>query len=125
MIKQLQTDSPRLLAFRLSGKLHDEDYQHFVPTVEAALAEAGGKVSLLAQFEDFHGWDMHAAWDDLRFGMKHYADFDRIAMVGESTWQEWMTRFCKPFTQATVKYFDASEVDAAWDWLRGSNESRS
>jgi hypothetical protein len=31
-----------------------------------------------------------------------------------------MAAFCKPFTKAAVKYFDASEVDAAWKWLRES-----
>ncbi|WP_152051010.1 SpoIIAA family protein [Tautonia marina] len=121
MIEQIQTDSPKLLAFRLSGKLHDEDYRSFVPTIETALAAAGGKVSLLAQFEDFHGWDLHAAWDDLSLGVKHYSDFERIALVGDKKWQEWMTRFCKPFTRANVKYFDASEVEAAWAWLGESD----
>ena len=28
------------------------------------------------QLEDFHGWDLHAAWDDLKFGLKHYSDFE-------------------------------------------------
>lgn len=39
-------------------------------------------------------------------------------MVGDQKWEEWMARLCKPFTQATVKYFDASEEEAAWAWLR-------
>ena len=41
-------------------------------------------------------------------------------MVGDRKWEQWMASFCKPFTKATVKYFDASEVDAAWKWLRES-----
>jgi hypothetical protein len=118
MITRLETDSPKVLAFRLSGKLHDEDYQIFVPTVEAAIAEAGGKLRLLARFEDFQGWDARAAWDDLKFGVRHYADFERIAMVGERRWEEWMAALCKPFVKGEVKYFDASEDDAAWTWIK-------
>jgi hypothetical protein len=117
MIEQLQTASPKIIGFKLSGKLHDEDYKTFVPAVEAALEEKG-KVRLFAQFEDFHGWDLHAAWDDMKFGLKHYADFERIAMVGDRDWQKWMGKICKPFTQAAVRYFNASEVDAARAWLR-------
>ena len=30
MIEQLASDSPKVLGFKLSGKLHDEDYQRFV-----------------------------------------------------------------------------------------------
>lgn len=121
MIETLQTPSPKILGFKLQGKLHDEDYQIFVPAVEVALA-AQGKICLLAQFEDFHGWDLHAAWDDLQFGIKHYADFERIALVGDQTWEVWMARFCKPFTQATVQYFDASDIEHAWVWLQEACE---
>lgn len=118
MIEQLQTGSSKILGFKLSGKLHDEDYQILVPTVDAAVA-AQGKVRLFVQFdEDFHGWDLHAAWDDFKFAASHYSDFERIAMVGDRKWEEWMAGLCKPFTPATVAYFDVSEVEAAWAWLR-------
>jgi hypothetical protein len=116
MIETLQTTSPKVVGFRLSGKLHDEDYKTFVPALEAAVA-AQGKVRLLAQFDDFHGWDLHAAWDDFKFGMKHYQDFERIAMVGDREWEKWMAALCKPFSKADVRYFDASEAEAAWAWI--------
>jgi hypothetical protein len=29
-----------------------------------------------------------------------------------------MTRIFKPFTPGTLKYFDASALDAAWAWVR-------
>jgi hypothetical protein len=116
MIETLQTNSPKVAGFRLSGKLHDEDYKTFVPTLEAAIA-AQGKVRLLAQLENFHGWDMHAAWDDFKFGMQHYHDFERIAMVGDRKWEKWMAALCKPFSKAEVRYFDASEAEAAWAWI--------
>ncbi len=117
MIDQLPTGSSRILGFVLSGKLHDEDYQTFIPIVDAAVA-AEGKVSMYVAFADFDGWDLHAAWDDIKFAVAHYSDFDRIAMVGDKKWEEWMARLCKPFTQATVSYFDVSETAAAWAWLR-------
>jgi hypothetical protein len=117
MIETLQTDLPRTIGFKLSGKLHDDDYKSFVPRVESIVA-AAGKVRLFVLFENFHGWDVHAVWDDLKFSAQHYSDFERIAMVGDHQWEAWMAKVCKPFTKATVKYFDASQVDAAWAWLR-------
>lgn len=117
MITQLETGSAKILGFRLNGKLHDADYRRFVPTLEAAQA-AAGKLRLFAQFEDFQGWDPHAAWDDFRFGLKHYADFERIALVGERRWEAWLAIFCKPFTRAEVRYFTADDAAAAWAWLR-------
>ena len=117
MIETIATDSPKVVGVKLCGTLHDEDFKQFVPTIETILT-AEGRVRLFVQFEDFHGWDLRAAWDDFLFGLKHYADFDRIAMVGDRKWERWMATFCKPFTRAKVKYFDNSEVDAAWTWLR-------
>ncbi len=116
MIEPLPMSSANILGFKLSGKLHDEDYQTFVPLLEAAIA-AHDQVRLFAQFEDFQGWDLHAAWDDFKFGVQHYADFERIAMVGDRQWEAWMSRLCKPFTRAAVRYFDVSEADAARAWI--------
>ncbi len=121
MIATIERDSPNVVSFELTGKLHDRDYKQFVPTMEAILT-AMGRVRLFIRLKDFHGWDLHAAWDDFKFSMKHYSDFERIAMVGDRQWEKWMASFCKPFTKATVKYFDKSEVDAAWKWLKENDE---
>ncbi len=121
MIETIETGSPNVVGFKLCGKLHDEDYQKFVPKMETILT-AEGKVRLFMELEDFHGWDLHAAWDDLKFSVKHYSGFERIAMVGDRNWEEWMASFCKPFTKAQVKYFDRLDVYAAWTWLLENDE---
>ena len=43
-------------------------------------------------------------------------------MVGDPKWEQWMANFFKPFTRAKVKYFDRSEVDSAWKWLKDNDE---
>jgi len=116
MIEKLPRSAGRVIGFQLSGKLHDEDYKTFVPEVDA-VAAAHGKPRLLAWFHDFHGWDMHALWDDTKFATTHCNKIDRIALVGESKWEEWMAKVCKPFTHAKLQYFDASKIDDAWKWL--------
>lgn len=117
MIEILQSPSEKVLGFKLSGKLHDEDYKTFVPAVDKAVAE-DGKVRILAQFHDFHGWDAHALWDDIKFSTTHCTKIERIALVGEKSWEKWMATVCKPFTMAKIKYFDAAEIDDAWKWLQ-------
>ena len=117
MIEQLPESSEAILGFKLSGQLHDGDYLTFVPAVDAAIAKHG-MVRLLAQFHDFHGWDLHAFWDDIKFSTTHFLRIERVALVGEKKWEEWMTEVCKPFTMAKVKYFDVADIVAAWDWIR-------
>jgi len=116
MIDPLPRSSGKVLGFKISGKLHDEDYKTFVPMIDTAVAKEG-KVRLLAQFEDFHGWDLHALWDDIKFSTTHCTKIERIALVGDRTWEKWMAKVCKPFTMAKIQYFDASQVEAAQAWL--------
>jgi len=116
MINRLDRSTGSILGFTLSGKLHDKDYEHFVPAVDAAVA-SHGKVRLLAHFTDFHGWDLHALWDDIKFSTTHCNKIDRVALVGDKRWEEWMAKVCKPFTMAQVRYFDASRIEEAWKWL--------
>ena len=117
MIETLPSSRPEVLGFKLSGKLHDADYKTFVPAVDAAIAKQG-KVRLLAQFHDFQGWDARALWDDIKFSTTHCTKIDRIALVGEKKWEQWMATVCKPFTMATIKYFDASNIVDAQKWLQ-------
>lgn len=115
------TDLPaHTVGFKLSGKLHDEDYKKFVPAVDAEIAKEG-KVNILAEFHDFHGWDAKALWDDIKFSTTHCTKINRIALVGETKWQQWMAVVCKPFTMAKVRYFDAAASGDARKWLGESD----
>ena len=69
--------------------------------------------------EDFDGWaDLDAAWEDLKLDVTHYADVERLVMVGEERWQEWVTRATDLLAPGDVRYFDEARLDAAWAWVR-------
>jgi len=111
-----ETNGGKVLEVELTGKLADVDYQHFVPAVER-LVKQHGKIRMLVNMHDFHGWTAGALWQDLKFDAKHFNDIERVAMVGETKWQHGMAVFCKPFTAATVRYFDRTAIDQAREWL--------
>jgi hypothetical protein len=106
----------KLLILRVSGKLAKADYEHFVPEFER-LARQHGKLRLLFDMTGFHGWEASAAWEDFKFGIEHFTDIERLAMVGENKWQQGMAIFCKPFTKAAVRYFEHADAAAAREWL--------
>jgi hypothetical protein len=107
----------KVLAIKINGKLSKEDYEQFVPKVEELIKQQG-KVRILMEMHDFHGWEMGALWEDIKFDVKHFRDIERLAMIGESKWEAGMAVFCKPFTTAKIKYFDASNADDARQWIR-------
>jgi len=110
-------------AVRVSGKLDHEDYQKFLPELEELLEE-NEKISLLIEFDDFHGADLTAIKDDFNFGRKHNEDFEKLAVVGDKKWLKWMTLFSKPFLKAEIKYFERPDLQSAWDWLREKELSK-
>ncbi len=106
----------KIVAIKLTGKLTKEDYEHVTPAVER-LIKQHGKVRMLVQLHDFHGWTAGALWEDIKFDLKHFQDIERLALVGETAWERGMATFCKPFTTATVRYFDHTKAEQAEAWI--------
>jgi SpoIIAA-like len=104
-------------AVRVSGKLSDKDYKDLTPHWEKMIA-MHGKIRMLIEMEEFDGWDLHAGWDDFRFNIKHGHEIERCAMLGDKKWEEWLTKAALPFARGRVRYFDRSQADEAWEWLR-------
>lgn len=88
-----------------------------MPLVNQMISEHG-KLRILFEMHDFHGWSVGALWEDLKFDFQHWKDIERLAIVGESKWEEGMSVFCKPFTAAKIKYFDHTKLDDAIEWLK-------
>lgn len=106
----------KVLVVRASGKLTKSDYKHFLPEVERLIRQ-NGKLRVLFDMHDFHGWELGALWEDIKFDMKHFRDIDRLAMIGEKKWQQAMSVVCKPFTSAEIRFFERGEEGAARSWL--------
>jgi hypothetical protein len=106
----------KVFMIKLSGKLTKHDYEQFVPETERRIKQHG-KLRMLVEMHDFHGWELGALWEDIKFDVKHFAHIERLALVGEKKWEAGMAAFCKPFTMATVRYFDAADHDGAVAWL--------
>lgn len=117
-----ELDGGKMLDVYLTGRLLKEDYETFVPVVER-LVKQHGKIRVLVEMHDFHGWSAGALWEDTKFAVHHFRDIERLAVVGENKWQEGMSVFCKPFTQAKVRFFDHTKVEAARAWLQGDEAS--
>jgi hypothetical protein len=109
----------KILVIHVSGKLTKTEYQSFVPEFERLLGQHG-KLSVLFDMTGFHGWEAGALWEDVKFDIKHHADIERLAMVGEKKWQEGMANFCKPFTKAKIRYFDHLALAEAREWLEAA-----
>lgn len=106
----------QVLEVQVLGKLTHADYQECVAEFERLLKKHG-TLRLLYDLVNFDGWDAAALWDEIKFDVKHFSDIDRLASVGDTTWKKWMIEFYKPFTAATVRYFERDQIEAPRAWL--------
>jgi hypothetical protein len=106
----------RILNVKASGKLDKGDYERFVPEAERLIRKCG-KIRIVFEMHDFHGWERGALWEDIKFDLRHFKDIERLAMVGEKAWEHGMAVFCKPFTTAKIRYFDRSQAAEARAWV--------
>lgn len=112
-----EKEGSKILEITLTGKLTVEDYESFVPEMEKRIKEHG-KIRILLELVDFHGWTAGALWEDTKFALRHFSDIERLAIAGDSKWEKGMAIFCKPFTAATIQYFDLSKMEDARRWIQ-------
>ena len=95
------------LAGKAHGKLSHGDYEVITPFLESALTEVKShQVLMYFDVTEFDGWELRAAWDDFRIGLKHCNAFHRIAIVGSNSTQDWLAKIGNWFTSSEVRYFD-------------------
>jgi len=108
-----------VLEAHVSGRLTDEDYRQFAPEVEK-IVNKHGKIRMLTDMHDFHGWNTSGLWEEFKLDVRHAKNLERLAIVGEKKWQEWMSRVCQPFTDAEIRYFDRSDMAQAQTWIQNN-----
>ena len=122
MFEKIPVNADHIIAIRAVGVLTDADYQAFLPELEKFI-EQEGPISAYVDMRDFKGWQAKAAWEDLKFGLAHDIDFDRIAIVGNSKWQQWLITVANIFFAADMRFFSAEKKQEAMDWLQESREN--
>jgi hypothetical protein len=118
-IQLSEEDGGKVLVVRAVGKLVKADYLPFVAEFERRVQKPR-KQHVLFDMTGLQGWDAGAAWEDLKLDVKHFADIDRLAMIGDKKWQHGMAIAFKPFTKAATRYFDETESAEARKWLEES-----
>jgi hypothetical protein len=106
-----------VLGIEVVGKITHQDYRDvLIPKAEAMLAS--GPLDILTVVgDDFAGLELEALWDDSKFGMKHWNDFNRVAVVTDLAWVRGMTTMFAPLFRGEVKLFKLGELDAAKQWI--------
>jgi hypothetical protein len=108
---------PDVLAIKATGKITHTDYQDkLIPKAEALMAK--GPIRMLYVVDqDFSGFELEALWDDSKFGLKHWNDFSRIAVVADQAWLRNAVSMFTPLIRGEVRLFKLSDLSTAKAWI--------
>ena len=110
-----RVDGDFFLSLKAVGKLTHEDYEKITPIIDSALNEVREpKVKVLIDGTEMEGWELRAAWDDFKLGLKHGSEFEKIAIYGNKNWQEITAKIGSWFISGEVKYFNNSDDAVVW-----------
>ena len=110
-----RSGSDFFLSLKAIGKLTHKDYEMITPMIDSALnAVKEPQVKALIDGTELEGWELRAAWDDFKLGLKHGNEFVKIAIYGNKHWQEIAAKVGAWFVSGEVKYFDNEEDALAW-----------
>ncbi len=105
------------LSMKASGMLTHQDYETITPMIESALnGVTGPRVRVLFDATELRGWELRAAWDDFKIGLRHGSDFEKIAIYGNRNWQKMAAKVGRWFISGEVKYFE--DYNAALVWIQ-------
>lgn len=118
-IEILSESEGNLLGVRARDKLTAEDYEQiWIPRIEKLIEEHGSVRLLLFMGEDFGGWELGAAWDDAKFGVRYGDRCEKIAVVGGPKWVERGSNLVGHFLKGEVRTFPSEALPDAWTWLK-------
>lgn len=119
MIEFMPESIGSAIGIRAGGKLTDADYKRdLIPRLDTLFNKHGKLRVLFFMDETFNGWDLEAAWDDASLGLRHRADFEKIAVVGGPAWVEWCIKFAGFLMKGEIRTFGRDQLTAAWEWIR-------
>ena len=104
------------LYIKAVGKLSHADYQKITPLVESAVKGVREpKINLFFDASELEGWEFRAARDDLKLGLSHGSEFNKIAILGSEKWQDYAAKVGNWFIHGEIQNFH--DAGQALKWL--------
>lgn len=117
-IERAKTDF--FISLKAIGTLTHQDYQTITPLIDDALrGVANAKMNVFVDASEFDGWELRAAWDDFKIGVKHHNEFNKIAIYGNKKWQKLTGGMINWFISGEVRFFD--DPNTALIWLESTD----
>ena len=114
MISTMERSSGNLLGYSVSGDVTKADFETLTPVVASVVAEQGS-VCLLLDVTDFKVEKVSAVSSQVDFAKQFQGKIDKMAIVGDQSWEKAAGQLCDKFGVSNFKFFETDSD--AWTWL--------
>ena len=113
-IRQIPTDSNRLYAFRITGKVSAEDMEAMAEHMNAAFDAHSEKIDMLMIFDSYGGAETGAgwSWENIKSRFRALSNVDRYLVVGAPEAADRMIEAMDKVIPVRAEAFDSEA--AAW-----------
>lgn len=115
----LMKDFPgNVLGATAEGKVTGTEYETIlIPAVEEKF-KTNKKIRLLYHLSaSFSGFDLTAMLDDAKLGLKHYAGWEKIALVSDHHMINSFMNFFSHMVPGDIRIFKEEELETAKKWI--------
>lgn len=118
MFKVLEDLPDGVVGISATGKIGGDDYETTLEPAISQAVERHGKIALLMVLgPDFEGYSAGAVFDDLRFGLRNFNTFRRIAIVSDNQWLRNGAAAMMYLVPGRSKGFSVDQLAAARTWI--------
>ena len=119
MLEIIPFEEGNIIGFHLSGKMEDDEFDGIVVRMEGMLKEHK-KLRIYAEVEEFKGMSVNTFMKDIHYGLKHWRDIEKEAVVSDKGWLKAWVGFAGSLVPGVeVKHFSFEEIEKAKEWVRG------
>ena len=118
-ITQMQTTSPTLYAFAVSGRIDDDASEALARYMNAAFDQHDGKVDMLLDLTAFTGsdWDSFLDKDVIVSRFRALSNVGKYAVIGAPERASKMINLLDNVIPVDARAFASDQIDAAWSWV--------
>lgn len=118
MIERISGLPENVLGFTAKGLVTASDYQSVIIPAAEDMFSSQEKIRFLYHIgEEVSGFEAAAMWDDTKLGLKHFTDWERIAIVSDIAWLRIVIKAFGLAIPGQIRIFHNDELASAMRWI--------
>ena len=116
MLEKMAESSGKVIGYKAVGKISKSDFEGIEPEVKA-LVNKEGAIRMLWDLTGYKEETAKGLIADYKFGREFNNQIEKLAVVGDTTWEKFLTQLAKLVYARDAKFFHSADSDKAWAWV--------